>query len=170
MCHKPRSTSDHIQSPCAEFKISLGWIAHPTIDYRQDGKDQLVWTVRANVMDWANPLGGTVPLAELDNATFRINYAGTSSTTEDDKDSNRVLLFPNPASQYVDILFKEQGGNTGRLPEEVFVYNAFGACVLHQKNPVLISSGHLRINTTQLASGMYFLKAGNVSKKFTILK
>jgi hypothetical protein len=151
-------------------EISLGWIAHPTIDYRQDGKDQLVWTVRANVMDWANPLGGTVPLAELDNATFRINYAGTSSTTEDDKDSNRVLLFPNPASQYVDILFKEQGGNTGRLPEEVFVYNAFGACVLHQKNPVLISSGHLRINTTQLASGMYFLKAGNVSKKFTILK
>ncbi len=151
-------------------EISLGWIAPPTIDYRQDGKDLLVWTVRANVMDWGNPLGGTVPLAELANATFRINYSTVSGTNEGDEAPNSILLYPNPASQYVDVLFPGQNGNTRPMPEELFVYNAYGACVLHQKNPILISAGHLRINTAQLSSGIYFLKIGNITRKFMVVR
>jgi hypothetical protein len=81
-----------------------------------------------------------------------------------------LLLFPNPASQYVDILFREQNANAQQLPEEVFVYNAYGACVLHQKNPVLIAAGHMRINTAQLTSGMYLLKVGNTTRKLIVVK
>ena len=46
----------------------------PTVDLQQDGTTQLVWAVRANVMDWVGKGGSTVPLAQMTTARFRINY------------------------------------------------------------------------------------------------
>jgi hypothetical protein len=147
----------------------LGWVAPPAIDYRQDGKDQLVWVVRANIMDWANPAGGTVPLAEMTNATFRINYAEELlGVSGGDNNPDGVLIYPNPASQYLDILFREPNGKAKQMQEEVLVYDAYGTCVLHQKNPAIIADGQLRISTAQLTAGIYFLKIGGVTKKFVV--
>ena len=55
-------------------EVKLGMMGAPTVDMQQDGTTQLVWAVRANVMDWVGKGGGTVPLAEMTSARFRINY------------------------------------------------------------------------------------------------
>ena len=54
--------------------VKLGLMGPPTIDYQQDGTQQLVWAIRANIMDWTGAGGGTVPLAQMTNDTFRITY------------------------------------------------------------------------------------------------
>lgn len=54
--------------------IKLGMMGAPSLDYRQDGTTQLVWAIRANIMDWAGSKG-KVPLAQIANIQFRITYA-----------------------------------------------------------------------------------------------
>jgi len=56
--------------------IKLGMMGAPSLDYRQDGTTQLVWAIRANIMDWAGSKG-KVPLATMTNATFRIRYSSS---------------------------------------------------------------------------------------------
>lgn len=51
----------------------LGMIGQPTIDYQPDGTQQLVWAIRANIMDWPNSQS-PVPLAAMTSDSFRITY------------------------------------------------------------------------------------------------
>jgi hypothetical protein len=55
-------------------EIKLGMMGAPTVDVRQDGTTQLVWSVRANIMNWAGAGGGAVPLAQMTRARYRIKY------------------------------------------------------------------------------------------------
>jgi hypothetical protein len=79
--------------------IKLGMMAAPTVDVRQDGTTQLVWSVRANIMNWAGTGGGAVPLAQMTNASFRITYLPdttlptlNSSSIIDDKSAGPVTV------------------------------------------------------------------------------
>jgi len=64
--------------------VKLGLMGTPTVDHRQDGTDQLVWALRANIMDWAGAGGGKVPLAQMTSARFRVrHYTGKDITSFD---------------------------------------------------------------------------------------
>jgi hypothetical protein len=54
--------------------MKLGMMGPPTVDIRQDGTTQLVWAVRANIMNWSGVGGGPVPLAKMSSARYRIKY------------------------------------------------------------------------------------------------
>ena len=54
--------------------VKLGMMGPPAADYRPDGTTQLVWAIRANIMDWPKS-GSKVPLAQMTSNRFRINYA-----------------------------------------------------------------------------------------------
>ncbi len=59
--------------------VKLGMMGAPSLDYQQDGTTQLVWAIRANIMDWAGSKD-KVPLATMTNATFRIRYSSGVTT------------------------------------------------------------------------------------------
>jgi hypothetical protein len=60
--------------------VKLGMMAQPAIDYQQDGTQQLVWAIRANIMDWPGSQS-TVPLAAMTSDTFRIHYSSGKAIT-----------------------------------------------------------------------------------------
>jgi hypothetical protein len=75
---------------------------------------------------------------------------------------NRLLISPNPASDYIEI-------NVGvrlALPllESFEIYNVFG-----EKNPTLalpVGEGEVRIDISNLAPGVYFIRIGDKFEKF----
>ncbi len=54
--------------------IRLGLAGQPVMDVLRDGTRQVVFDVRANVMDWAGVGGGTVPLASTTSLSLRLVY------------------------------------------------------------------------------------------------
>jgi hypothetical protein len=58
----------------------LGMLGQPTIDEHQDGTRQLVWAIRANIMDWPKSKS-RVPLAAMTRGRFRINYSSGKAIT-----------------------------------------------------------------------------------------
>jgi hypothetical protein len=88
----------------------MGMMAQPTFDYQPDGTAQLVWAIRANVMDWPSSKS-PVPLATMTNATFRITYdlvpditafnanlEGSSVLVQSLSDTNGTVVVYVPAS------------------------------------------------------------------------
>lgn len=53
--------------------VKLGMMGQPAIDHQQDGTHQLVWAIRANIMDWPTS-SSKAPLAELTGSRFKITY------------------------------------------------------------------------------------------------
>lgn len=53
--------------------VKLGMMGQPAIDHHQDGTHQLVWAIRANIMDWPAS-GSKVPLAAMTTNRYRITY------------------------------------------------------------------------------------------------
>jgi hypothetical protein len=53
--------------------VKLGMMNPPMIDFKQDGTQQLVWAIRANIMDWPAS-GSKTPLAAMTTNRYRITY------------------------------------------------------------------------------------------------
>jgi len=45
-----------------------------SVDVTQNGTTNLVWSIRANVMDWATAPGTPIPNGQMTSARFRIRY------------------------------------------------------------------------------------------------
>lgn len=83
---------------------------------------------------------------------------GTGVGIEENATNNvEFVLYPNPASEYVDIVFPETAHCT-----EVALYDVTGKLLKRQS----ISETSVRINVYDLAQGIYFVKVGNTTKKF----
>jgi hypothetical protein len=89
--------------------VKLGMMGPPAIDYQPDGTQQLVWAIRANIMDWPSSQS-KVPLAAMTSDRFRITYdmvpditsfnanlAGSSALIQSLSDTNGtvVVYVPN---------------------------------------------------------------------------
>ncbi len=75
--------------------------------------------------------------------------------------SNSINLMPNPADNYVELTI-----NSNIVVDEAVIYNAFGQIVQN----VQLTDNHARIDLTNMASGMYFVRVSDnnalVTKKF----
>ncbi|MBI5325438.1 MAG: T9SS type A sorting domain-containing protein [Ignavibacteriae bacterium] len=67
---------------------------------------------------------------------------------------NEIAIFPNPADDFLSINFEDISWK----PEFIKLYNSYGNVVYENKN---IISDNLKISTSELASGIYFLQLGN---------
>ena len=56
--------------------VKLGMMNPPMIDSQQDGTQQLVWAIRANIMDWPAS-GSKTPLAAMTTNRYRITFDRT---------------------------------------------------------------------------------------------
>ena len=77
--------------------------------------------------------------------------------------ANRVMLFPNPAQEVVNV---QCAMDNGELDKELYLFDVYGKLL----QIVPVSSEITRINVSGLADGMYFVRvsteAGTVTKAF----
>ncbi len=73
--------------------------------------------------------------------------------------NSNFQIFPNPAMDKLTVSSKQFG-----VKSEIIIYDLFGRAVLKMK--VGSQKSEVRINTSSLSAGIYFVKAGNSVKKF----
>jgi CubicO group peptidase (beta-lactamase class C family) len=102
-------------------------------------------------------------------------YKGTinGTTSVDDFhnfNENEFFLSPNPASVYIEINLDKVILSEAKNP--VKIYNTFGECVMTIPDvPHLADVAHLkRIDISHLPVGIYFIKIGNYTKKFMVVR
>ena len=79
---------------------------------------------------------------------------------EDVIDESQVVVYPNPANDYVIVKLSE---NAAQHIEEVELLDITGKFISKTN-----TARTVRISTANLADGMYLLRLGNVSKKLMI--
>lgn len=77
-------------------------------------------------------------------------------------------IYPNPASDYIEIKLDNFIPNITKEP--IKIYNTYGICVIEHKPTPIHSESVLRIYTTHLPAGFYFIQIGNNLEKFTIVR
>ena len=110
--------------------------------------------VNPNVL-WVNTFGGGVWKGELQNQT----------AVNENIYNNPILISPNPARDYVDITMPEGTGTDRTLKDAVRVYDVLGVCVLEHT----AGGGHVRIDVSKLAAGVYFVRIGSEVYRFVKL-
>ncbi len=79
-----------------------------------------------------------------------------SSISNEDHPAAGFSIYPNPASNYIDISY--QISHT----YDIHIYNAFGECKIAEQ----ISLSYNKIDISNLPAGVYFLMIGNYVEKF----
>ena len=176
-----------LAEPCEDTPINLqvnnittttatiGWTAVGgantwKVQYRQQGSTQ--WqesTVQTTSYDMEGLTPSTtyeVQVKAICASGSESDYVSTSFTTQavgidNITLANSINLMPNPADNYIELSV-----NSNVNVKEAVVYNAFGQMI--QK--VELNDNHARIDLSDMASGMYFIRVNgdNVSatKKF----
>lgn len=89
-----------------------------------------------------------------------------SFNATDEPKKLQIKFFPNPASDYVQILF-----NTDSEPNyipELKIYNVFGQCIMKHILINSMSVKSIQINISHLPNGIYYLQFANINEKFII--
>ena len=106
-----------------------------------------------------------VRVKALCGANLESEFVSTTFTTtvgiDDLNFAQNINLLPNPADNYIDLRV-----NSNVAVKEALVYNAFGQLI----QTVELTDNHARINLSEMAAGMYFVRVNgdNISatKKF----
>jgi hypothetical protein len=91
---------------------------------------------------------------QTNTATVALN--GVSTGIEEQKLEN-IQLYPNPAGDALNLIFNEND-----LPEVIEIMDVCGRTVLSQH----LVDGNVTINISGLQTGVYFVRANNIVKKF----
>jgi hypothetical protein len=98
---------------------------------------------------------------------WRYLLENTANTSVEDKFSNEIIISPNPASEYIEIIKPSEGFEPSE-GSATKIYNTFGECVLtvgiQNFEPLQ------RIDISQLPVGLYFIQIGNYSEKFMVVR
>lgn len=99
-------------------------------------------------------------------------WAGISLPTSVDESvllkEENISISPNPASDYIEIALNRLSKTSRLGKSELKIYNSLGKCVMsksiHTRTP-----SH-RMNIENLPVGLYFIKIGNNSDKFMVVR
>ena len=173
-----------VVEPCdAPTGLTVGAITHESIAVSWDNADVTGWNLRYRVQNgtWTSttPTTNSYTISGLaaettyeiqvqancgdgnlsdwtSSVTATTTFVGINSWLE-----NSVSLYPNPAREYVDI--RIDGDVNVKMME---VYDVYGKLI----NTVDVVENPTRINVSNLANGMYFVRvtteAGSVTKTF----
>ncbi|MCO5251185.1 MAG: BPL-N domain-containing protein [Candidatus Kapabacteria bacterium] len=90
-----------------------------------------------------------------------VSWVISSETSNSNNSSNNLGIYPNPASEYIEIRQPTEGS-------EVKIYNTLGECVLTVETRHAVSLQ--RIDISHLPVGLYFIRIGNYSEKFMVIR
>ncbi|MCO5252475.1 MAG: immunoglobulin domain-containing protein [Candidatus Kapabacteria bacterium] len=98
------------------------------------------------------------------DSTVQVEFLGNGLPTSVEDWSNLTLLFPNPATDYIEISYTSINPTVNRRVDEtaeIKIFNTLGECVMTTPHPSTGSgSGNLRIDISHLTRGVYFVKIG----------
>jgi hypothetical protein len=79
-------------------------------------------------------------------------------------------FFPNPASEYVEVMF--QSNSNIVLPQtiELKIFNIHGQFVQYEKQELFTATSSIRIHIRHLPAGLYFVRIGNKTQKLLIAR
>ncbi len=98
------------------------------------------------------------------------NICDNTTDVEEALPKNEIIITPNPASEYIEIKNWDKGLQPLVQNIEIKIFNTFGELVLSDVQH-LEDVGHLkRFDISHLPVGIYFIKVGNYSKKFVVLR
>lgn len=86
-------------------------------------------------------------------------------------DNTPITIFPNPASDYIEIninFFKQNFNNKYRDNEEIKIFNELGELVIIAN--AIENRTKQKIEIAQLPLGLYFIKYKNLQEKFVVLR
>ncbi len=98
------------------------------------------------------------------------DIGSTSGIEEQGRLEEKIKIFPNPASEYIEISLDRWTPSGRWSPSEIKIYNSFVKCIMS----VVVGAIHelplQRIYISHLPNGLYFIQIGNYSQKFVIKK
>jgi hypothetical protein len=98
----------------------------------------------------------------IEKVEMTITKIDPSDVKESNNNLSDAIISPNPATDYINI----NVGDRLACSEDLKIYNAMGECVMNL-TPALSEGEGARIDVSQLAAGVYFVKAGDRVEKFT---
>ncbi|WP_159022311.1 T9SS type A sorting domain-containing protein [Formosa sp. L2A11] len=91
----------------------------------------------------------------------RINISTKTLSVSDEEYSENIKLYPNPVEDNLNIKFS----NATELPTQYQIYNILGQLVKQEK---INTATDLKINASELQSGMYFIKLTNSANSVSL--
>ena len=83
---------------------------------------------------------------------------GPTSVGNDIASISSSLIYPNPATDFIEI--KPSEGS------DILIYNIFGVCIINLNLTLSMNGEGVRFDISNLSPGMYFIKIGNRVEKF----
>lgn len=142
----------------ATFKLSAGGESVTLSTPGLALVDQVFFGAQSTDMGYARVPNGTGNFV-IQAPTFNANNETSSSIVQMAK-TTEINAFPNPTSGYLQVRISELLSN-----ERILVYNQLGQMVLNEE-----ASNENELDFSELNSGMYFLKYGNITMKINLIK
>jgi spore coat protein CotH len=143
----------------ASWRLSVGGESVSLTDANQNLVDQIVFGAQTTNMGFARVPNGTGNFV-IQAPTFNANNQGNLAINEYETTTNSMLVYPNPASEMVNVVLKDVSNN-----QPIKVYNQLGQLVLQSE-----ANYQTVINVSALSSGTYIINYGTLSKKLVIIK
>lgn len=90
--------------------------------------------------------------------TFNSNNEGSLGIKDIELENNGFVIFPNPANSFMNLKFSDD-----LVGKSVSIFNGLGQQIYDQR-----AESVMEINTSNYASGVYFVRCGSVTKKLLI--
>jgi hypothetical protein len=105
------------------------------------------------ISEWRKNFSNQYTVIGTTQMEFTINMAGAIGLPENDKQMKNVFVYPNPATNIINISCNAADNNT------VQILNSIGQCVL-------VANQADKINIADLPNGIYFIKTNSQTCKF----
>jgi hypothetical protein len=81
-----------------------------------------------------------------------------------------IRIYPNPASEFIDISFEKWTASARLNPSEIRIYNSFGECLINYELPITKKNDIIRIDISDLLNGIYFVNSGDSFEIFVVMR
>ena len=105
-------------------------------------------------------LGDFVFASDIGGGLYKAKISDILTRTDVTEDYSRedIIIYPNPVSDYFEILGINPYSNTlNNIFEDIRIYNLFGEIVLELSNPSTMVEGKVKIDVSRLPIGIYYL-------------
>jgi len=92
-----------------------------------------------------------------------------TSINETEINNELNLIYPNPASDFIEISHKRCPTSARcRTSEDIYIYNSYGEKVFAEQ--IFLTTSKQRIDIKILPTGVYYLKLGNIFERFVVVR
>jgi len=109
------------------------------------------------------------PKWEIQNEA-NYHYSELLITSIENSINQNVVIYPNPASKYIEINLESYLSLQKSRTSEIKIYNYLGKCVMEDYQNLGDFGQLKRIDISHLPVGLYFILIGNYTEKFVVVK